>query len=630
VHETTTVRRRLPIGAEIVPGVGVHFRVWAPDHRQVTLVLEGRGGHAAREVPLADAGAGYFEALVHEATAGALYRIRLGDDCRLYPDLASRFQPAGPHGPSEVIDPTAFDWTDGAWPGVSLAGQVIYEMHVGTFTVEGTWAAAARELAELEGTGVTVVEVMPVADFPGRFGWGYDGVDLYAPTRLYGRPDDFRRFVDEAHRRGLGVILDVVYNHFGPDGAFHGSYARGFFSNRENEWGEALNFDGPGSPAVREFFAANAGYWIDEFHLDGLRFDATHAIHDRSAEHILLEAGRRARSAAGRRGVILVAEDEEQDARVPRDPSEGGFGFDGVWNDDFHHSARVALTGCREGYYAGYQGSPQEFVSAAKHGYLYQGQTQASRGRTRGRPAWGVRPEAFVTFLENHDQVANSADGHRLHQLASPGRYRALMALALLGPGTPLLFQGQEFSSSRPFLFFADHEPALAEAVRRGRFAFLARFPSLASDAAQGRLADPASPATFERCRLDFSERVSHREVYQMTRDLLRLRRDDPVLRSAQRPGAIDGSVLSSRAFAVRFFGPRGHGEDRLLVVNLGCDLSPQAVPDPLLAPPTAAGWSVKWSSEDPRYGGGGVARVAVDEGIRIPGEAAVLLGPEP
>lgn len=568
---------------------------------------------------------GYFSLLAPGVEGGARYWLRLDDEERLYPDLASRFQPEGPHGPSQVVDPAAFEWSDGGWRGVAIEGQVFYEMHIGTFTPEGSWAAAARQLPELRDAGITVLEVMPVADFSGRFGWGYDGVDLFAPTRLYGQPDDFRAFVNEAHRVGLAVILDVVYNHVGPDGAFFKSFARAYFTDRyENEWGEPINFDGPASGSVREFFIANARYWIEEYHLDGLRLDATQQMFDSSPEHVITAIARAAREAAGERSIVLVGENESQMCRLAQPAEEGGYGLDALWNDDYHHSAVVAMTGHNEAYYTDYLGTAQEFVSLAKYGYLYQGQRYAWQKKARGTPSWSLRPSAFVSYLENHDQLANSACGRRMHALSSPGRYRALMALTLLGPATPLLFQGQEFAASSPFLFFADHEPALADAVRRGRFEFLAQFPSLATKAVQAQLGDPSSPETFERCRLDFSERETHREAYDLTRDLLRLRREDPVLRS-QRRGGVDGAVLAPHAFVLRFFGER-HDEDRLLLVNLGRDLPLRVAPEPLLAPPAGAGWTVAWSSDEPRYCGQGVPPVLTDEGLRIPGEAAVLL----
>jgi maltooligosyltrehalose trehalohydrolase len=569
---------------------------------------------------------GYFSGLAADATEGTLYRFRLTPGARLNPDPASRYQPTGPHGPSQVIDPSRFEWTDQTWRGVRLPGQVLYEMHVGTFTPEGTWAAAARELPELRRIGITVLEIMPVAEFPGRFGWGYDGVAPYAPTHLYGTPDDLRRFVDQAHAVGLGVILDVVYNHLGPDGCYLSQFSAHYTTDLyPNEWGESLNFDGPGAEAVREFFIGNAGYWIDEFHFDGLRLDATQTIHDASPDHLVAAVVRRARDAARGRDVIVVAENEPQDTRLVEPPAANGFGVDALWNDDFHHAARVALTGCREAYYTDYLGTPQELISAVKWGFLFQGQRYAWQQKRRGSPAHDLPAAAFVTYLQNHDQVANSGRGERLHALTSPGRYRALMTLLLLGPGTPMLFQGQEFAASAPFLFFADHAAALARAVRKGRRQFLAQFPGLATPEMQACLADPGDVATFERCKLDLDERGRHADAYRLCADLLRLRREDGVLGSRPR-GSVDGAVLGAQAFVLRFFGEQG--DDRLLLVNLERDLLLREAPEPLLAPPEGRSWGVRWSSEEARYGGCGIAPVETDDGWRIPGEAAVVLGP--
>ena len=619
----TVVSRRLPVGAEVLPGGGVHFRVWAPRRRTVEAVLESEGRAA---VGLEPEDGGYFSALAERARAGTLYRFRLdGDDSYLYPDPASRFQPEGPHGPSQVVDPAAFEWADAGWEGRALKGQVIYEFHVGTFTPEGTWAGAARELPRLKELGVTAVEPMPVADFPGRFGWGYDGVNMFAPTRLYGTPDDFRRFVDEAHRLGLSVVLDVVYNHFGPDGNYLRQFAEEYFStHHQTEWGEAINFDGPGSRGVREFFTSNAAYWVEEFHVDGFRFDATQRIYDDSEDHILAEVARAARRAAAGREIILVAENEAQTARVARAPGAGGYGFDAVWNDDFHHSARVALAGRNEAYYGDYRGAPQEFVSAVRHGYLFQGQRSRWHRARRGTPAFDLGPEQFVVFIQNHDQVSNSARAERPQLLSDPGRYRALTALTLLAPGTPLLFQGQEFGATTPFYYFADHTPDLARLVRDGRAEFLANFPSVATREARASLPDPADPETFERCRLDPSERDGNRAAYDLHRDLLRLRREDPAF-SAQRPGGVDGAVLGAEAFVLRFFAEEG---DRLLLVNLGPDLRLDPVPEPLLAPPEGAAWQTLWSSEDFKYGGTGTPPLETDDGWLLPGRAAVAMHP--
>ena len=401
------MQRRYPIGAEVIGKDQTHFRVWAPKAREVDVVLEDGAGSKPLIFPLTPEPSGYLSGAVNVG-AGSRYRFRVNGGKNFYPDPASRFQPEGPHGPSCVIDPRQFPWRDTNWSGVKLEGQVIYEMHIGTFTKQGTWRAATEQLAELARIGITVIEMMPVAEFPGKFGWGYDGVDLFAPSHLYGTPDDLRTFVDRAHPLGLAVILDVVYNHFGPDGNYLGVFSDDYLvREKENEWGNAINFDGPNSGPVREFFITNGRYWIEEFHFDGFRFDATHAIRDQSTEYIIGAVGRAARDAARSRSILLIAENDLQEAKMTRPISEGGDDLDGIWNDDFHHSTVVALTGRNEAYYGDYRGTPQEFISAAKHGFLYQGQARSWRNALRGTPTRGIPPEVFVCFIENHDQIAN-------------------------------------------------------------------------------------------------------------------------------------------------------------------------------------------------------------------------------
>jgi maltooligosyltrehalose trehalohydrolase len=615
--DTPMIARRYPQGAECGPG-GVHFRVWAPDRDRVDAVLEG-----GSPVPLESEGDGHFSGWVAGAGAGTLYRYRLDGTDGPFPDPISRFQPDGPHGPSRVVDPAAFAWTDVAWRGVPRSRTVLYELHVGTFTPEGTWAAAMEHLPRLAGLGVTAIEMMPVAEFSGRFGWGYDGVDFFAPTRLYGEPDDLRRFVDRAHALGLAVILDVVYNHAGPDGNYLKAYAAAYFTDRyENEWGEAVNFDGPDSGPVRAFVLANARYWIEEFHLDGLRLDAIQQIFDRSSPGIVAEIARTVRAAAGGRETFVVGENEPQDTGLLR----GDGALDALWNDDFHHSARVALTGRREAYYTDYPGQPQEFVSAAKWGFLFAGQTSSWQGKRRGRAMFDLSPARLVCFLENHDQLANSARGWRLDRLAAPSRLRAMTAYLLLIPAIPMLFQGQEFAASAPFHYFADHETALAEAVRRGRAEFLAQFPSIARTSLKADLPDPADEETFRACRLDHREWTAHAPWVALHRDLLALRRDDPAFAGAgeRRP---DGAVLGPACFVLRFFAGEPGG-DRLLFVNLGADLTLAPAPEPLLAAPTARGWRTLWASEDPRYGGLGLGPVERRSDWLVPGGSAIVLAP--
>jgi maltooligosyltrehalose trehalohydrolase len=613
--------RRYPVGAEPRPD-GVHFRVWAPRRRRVEVALEGGPTVALNAEP-----GGYFAALVPEARPGTRYRFRLGGT-DAFPDPASRFQPDGPDGPSQVVDASAYRWRDRGWRGVRLADAVIYEVHVGAFTPEGTYAAAVEHVGELAALGVTVLEIMPVAEFGGRFGWGYDGVGLFAPSHLYGRPDDLRDLVDAAHRVGLGVILDVVYNHFGPVGNYLSEFAPQYFTDRyENEWGEALNFDGPDAGPVREFFVANARYWVEEFHFDGLRLDATQSIHDGSPEHVLADVVRAVRQAGGRRHTLVIGENEPQETRLVRSTAESGYGLDAVWNDDYHHSAMVALTGRSEAYYSDHRGSPQEFVSAARGGFLFQGQRYRWQGKPRGTSTRGLAPATFVTFLQNHDQVANTATGERVDRRTSPGRLRAATALTLLMPGTPMLFMGQEFAASSPFLYFADHEPDLARQVRRGRRGFLRQFPSIASPGVPGLLALPGDPTTFERSKLDWRDRERHAPVLLLHADLLGLRRDLAALSAAGSRGAA-GAVLGSQAFVLRYDGP--DGVDCLLLVNFGRDLTYWPAPEPLLAPPTGRRWNLRWSSEDPAYGGSGTPPVETTDGWHLPGEAAILLAGGP
>jgi maltooligosyltrehalose trehalohydrolase len=597
--------------------------VWAPNAEQLEVAIETDGDPEYHALEREEEG--YFSGEA-PASAGTLYRFRLDGGGELYPDLASRFQPQGSLGPSQVIDPAAFSWTDAEWPGLPRKGQVMYEMHIGTFTREGTWAAAARELPELARLGITCLELMPVNDFPGPFGWGYDGVNLYAPNVRYGTPDDFRRFMDEAHANKIGAILDVVYNHAGPAGNYFQVFADDYHSRKhKGEWGSPFNLDGENSGPVREFFLTNACYWVEEYHLDGFRIDATQAIFDDSEEYILSALTRQARRQAGSRQLFIVGENEPQLTKLARPLTEGGNGLDALWNDDFHHTALVALTGRDEAYYTDYKGTPQEFISCAKYGYLYQGQTYKWQKKRRGTPAFGLEPSQFIAFLENHDQVANSGFGRRVHMETSPGRYRAMTALLLLGPWTPMLFQGQEFCASSHFFYFNDLREDLREEVEGGRREFLRQFPTIASRETIEQLAVPSDPRTFERSKLDLSERQRHAQAYALHMDLLRLRREERVFK-AQRAGEYDGAVLGRDSFVLRYFAA-AH-DDRLLVVNFGKTEHLNPAPEPLLAPPPGKRWVTLWSSESPKYGGPGAVEPDGDENWRLPPESAAVLKP--
>ncbi len=616
-------QRKLPVGAELHDG-GAHFRVWAPRCESVNLVLLGADGQSEdRVVPLEAESEGYFAAYAADVQSGELYGYSLDDHRQLYPDPASRFQPRGVHGPSQLADPAAFEWTATEWPGVKMHGQVAYELHLGTFTPQGTWQAALEKLPHLRDVGVTLIEIMPLADFNGEFGWGYDGVAWFAPSHLYGTPDDAKRFIDEAHRLGIGVILDAVYNHFGACGNYTGAYSDYYVSTRHpTEWGAAINFDGPHSAPVREFVVANAQYWIDEFRFDGLRIDATQAIFDDSPRHLLADLSHAARRAAGERAILLIAENEFQDVCHLEPVDRQGYGLDGLWNDDFHHACRVAATGHAEFYYADYAGSPQEIISAVRRGYLYQGQYASRQKRRRGTPTRGKRAEQFTHFLQNHDQVANSGRALRLNQLTSAGRYRALTAVLLLGPETPLLFMGQEFGATTPFHYFADHDVDLAQLVRAGRWGYIRMFPRTAKWGDNGELADPSSRETFEQSKLDWNECQRNARTLALHRDLLRLRREDRIF-SLQDWSMIDGAVVGPEALLLRWFA-EDEG-DRLLCVNLGRDLDWRPMTEPLAAPPAGHEWRLLWSSEQFEYGGAGTPPFDA-KGWVIPGHTAIVL----
>jgi len=580
------VIRRRSIGAEVCEN-GVHFRVWAPESRDVAVVIDGR------DIPLDREADGCCSALVRDAHAGTRYGFRIGD--RVYPDPASRFQPDGPHALSEVIDPSAYAWRDAQWRGVALKGAIGYELHIGTFTREGTYAAASAHFGELADLGINLIELMPLHEFPGTFGWGYDGVDLWAPYHCYGTPDDLRRFVDDAHAHGIGVILDVVYNHFGPDGFYLAQFSSDYTTKRNaTEWGDAINFE---SPHVRTLFRENAAYWIDEFHFDGLRLDATQSIHDWSEPHIIREIVEHAHRAAGDRSIVIVAENEPQDTRLIRE-----YGVDAMWNDDWHHAAMVAATGRIEAYYLDYRGTPQEFVSMAKLGFLFQGQHYRWQRKPRGTPSHDLAPERFTCFLQNHDQIANTPRSERVW-------HPALTALLFLQPQTPMLFQGQELAAQTPFFYFADHKPELAELVAKGRAEFMTQFPSVDLDS----LPLPHSRATFEACKLDRDHRDE--EALRIHRELIALRREEPFVE--QRSDWLHGAVLGEQCFALRWL--TGGSHDRLLLINLGEATRIEPAGEPLLATPSGfARWRVRWKHGDVEF-----------DPWAISANAAIVLEPE-
>ena len=512
----------MPHGAQWVPHVGTRFRLWAPAHADIALAIEGRD-----PLPMAEIGHGWHELVLRDAEPGTRYRFRLPDGL-LVPDPASRFQPEDVHGPSEVIDPTDYQWHDEAWSGRPWHETVLYELHIGAFTPEGSFRAAIARLDHLVAIGVNAVEIMPVSDFPGRRNWGYDGVLPYAPDSTYGRPEDFKAFVDAAHARGISVILDVVYNHFGPDGNYLSLYAPGFFTERHHTpWGAAVNYDGASSGPVRDFAIHNALYWIEEFHLDGLRLDAVHAIIDETTPHLLHELAVRARHATLNRPLHLILENEENAAsRLLR--SDGGRAerYTAQWNDDVHHVLHVAASGEGDSYYADYVGDTDKLGRALAQGFAFQGEMMPFRGSPRGEPSGELPPTAFVAFIQNHDQIGNRAFGDRLGAFVTPEALRAVSAITLLLPQVPMLFMGEEWTATSPFPFFCDFSGDLAEAIRNGRRNEFRHFPAFRDEAARDRIPDPTAESTFRSAVLDWDEprQAGPAAALDRTRRLLALR----------------------------------------------------------------------------------------------------------
>ena len=552
----------LDLGANVVEG-GVRFRVWAPNATRVEVVLE-RAGEVARH-PLTAEPDDYHAGVVAGAAAGDRYRYAL-DGGQPFPDPASRSQPDGPHGASEVVDPAAYRWHDQAWHGLGPNGLALYELHVGTFTPEGTFDAAIELLPDLKALGITAIELMPLAEFPGRWNWGYDGVDLFAPYSGYGGPEGLRRFVDAAHGLGLGVILDAVYNHFGPDGNYLRVYANDYFTDRHSTpWGDAVNYDGPNSAQVRHFVLQNVRYWLEEYHLDGFRLDATHAIVDDSPRHLLAEIAEVVHSLPDR-SAIVIAEDHRNLVTQIQTAEAGGLGLDGVWADDFHHALRTYLTGEREAYYANYTGHLADVAATIEGGFLFQGQKRPASGEIRGTKVTDEPARAFMFCSENHDQVGNRALGERLAHLIDHNLYMVASAVLLFVPQTVLLFQGQEFAASAPFQFFTDFNAELGRLVTEGRRKEFAGFAAFADPVRRERIPDPQAEATFERSVLDWDERETHAEVYELYRSLLHLRRDDPVLRHQDR-ASTRARALTDDLLGVR----RWYGDsERLLLANFG------------------------------------------------------------
>jgi maltooligosyltrehalose trehalohydrolase len=577
-------------------GGQTHFRVWAPERRNVELVTGER--HDRTLGPLAD---GFFGGSFDDIHEGTLYRYRL-DGEGPFPDPASRFQPDGVHGPSAVVNSRTFEWSDTSWKGRTLEELVIYELHVGTFSPAGSFTGVAERLPYLRDLGVTAVELMPVADFPGARNWGYDGVALFAPARCYGRPDDLRRLVSAAHDLGIAVLLDVVYNHFGPDGAYLHAFSPHYVTpRRDSPWGATVNLDGDHAVHVREFLIENALHWLHEYHLDGLRLDATHALHDDSPRHFLADLASRVRASVTGRHVLLIAEDHRNLATMVEPPGDGGWGLDAVWADDFHHAVRRLVAGDADGYYEDYRGTTSEVAAAIERGWLYTGQRSEYLGEPRGTDPTRIAFPRFVFCLQNHDQIGNRAFGERLNTQIDLAAFRAATALLLTAPETPLLFMGQEWAADTPFLYFTDHHAELGRMVTEGRRREFGRFDAFADAGARTRIPDPQAEDTFIRSQLVWSEqgRIEHATMLRLYAALLALRREEPAFHSPTRDGlavvASDGATLVLQRTA---------GRDAIVnVVRLAgagpVDLDALNVPGPSRRPP---GWTCLLTTEDPAF----------------------------
>jgi maltooligosyltrehalose trehalohydrolase len=551
----------MPFGATLLPDGSARFRLWAPSSPNVDLELQADAGGRVSRRPMRAVEGGWHELIVGGLAAGEQFKsgykfiVQTRDGTSLaVPDPASRSNPRGVHAASSLIDPHSYAWRFPDWRGRAWPDVVLYELHIGTFTAAGTFAAAASRLPELATLGVTGIQLMPVAAFPGRRNWGYDGVMQFAPAAAYGTPDDLKALIDSAHSLGLMMLLDVVYNHFGPDGNYLHAYCPEFFNDaHRTPWGAAINFDGDNSRTVRDFFLHNALYWIEEYRFDGLRLDAVHALKDSSSPDIVREIATALHEGPGReRQVHLVLENNANQASyLERDPKKMPCVATAQWDDDVHHSLHVLVSGEADGYYADYAARPLERLGRSlAEGFAYQGEYSAFRDRTRGEPSAHLPPEAFVGFLQNHDMIGNRAFGERIHQIADKRLLPAAYACLMLTPEVPMLFMGEEFAASTPFLFFCDFGPELAQSVTAGRRREFKRFARFADALATARIPDPNAESTFEVCKLRWNERDlrGHREHRELIQELLALRRHHlaPHLPSFTHGGRyeVEGGVL--------------------------------------------------------------------------------------
>jgi maltooligosyltrehalose trehalohydrolase len=611
----TTTR---PLGATVNEN-GTQFGIWAPKAERIDVLIE--GGTSLHLNRTAD---GVHTGFAEGIGAGARYTFQI-DGGDAFPDPRSRFQPEGVHGPSEVIDPATFEWTDIDWAGITMDRLVIYELHVGTYTPEGSCLALIDQLAEIKRLGVTAIELMPVADFPGRWNWGYDGVDLFAPSRAYGRPDDLRRLVDAAHRHGLAVLLDVVYNHFGPDGNYLRAYSDDYFTDRhQTPWGDGINYDGPGSRFVRDFVIDNGRQWITDFHIDGLRLDATDTIRDDSNPHIMVEFQEQVRAATSK-PIVLIAEEARNSVRTIHPVSEGGLGYDAVWADDFHHSLRVHLTGTREHYFADYVGSMEEIATAINEGFVYQGQISPTTRRSRGTKVADEPATGFVTCIQNHDQIGNRPFGDRMNHEVSRERYAVASTLLLFLPEPPLLFMGQEFAASTPFLFFTDHNEELGQLVTKGRREEFSGFRAFSHPDLLASIPDPQDPLTFEKSKLRLDERERNAGIYALYRALLELRQTDLVLQSPSRDRT-EAKPVGAQLLVVRRTDASGQ---RVLLANFGNESNVPVVEITGDEQTGADALRLILNTGDEQFGGIGYQPELAEQNghpvIRIPARSAVI-----
>lgn len=599
----------LPQGAELLePGGGVRYRVWAPAAEKVEAEVVDENNGVLRSVPLALDAGGYHHGVDESGGVGDLYKFRLtaGGESHAFPDPASRWQPQGVHGPSMVVDPCDYAWRHTDWQRADFRDLVIYELHIGTFTPEGTFLSAIEKLPHIRELGATAIEIMPVADFAGDRNWGYDGVCIYAPSRAYGHPDDLRALVDAAHGVGLAVILDVVYNHLGPDGNYLGAYMPGYIDEaKKTPWGGALRIYNEAFRPLRAFFVANPVYWMEEFHIDGFRLDATHAIQDDSPQHILEEFT----AGIHERGGFAIAEDSRNDSRVILPRSENGLGFDALWADDFHHSVRVSNTGENEGYLGDFSGSLKDLVETLRHGWFYRGQISPLRAGRRGTECRHIPPQRFVHCISNHDQTGNHAFGERLGHSISREAYLAASALLCLSPYTPLLFMGQEWAASTPFQFFTDHNEQLGKLITAGRREEFKEFSAFENPATREKIPDPQSARTFQNSQLIWDELRDEKKsaTLQLYKMCLTLRKMEPAFRPASRE-TWHVEELEQGIGAMRFKAESG---DWLVLFDLVGGHGGPLAEEWICKPRTGSeGWSLVLCTNEKQFGGSGPCAV--------------------